>query len=81
LNVVSYRYPLPTAMPSATAFSHAFPLTSCHTPTLALMPLPALNRDRTVLPEPFGATRTTSMSFGGTTFVSAANTGEKPCEK
>lgn len=39
--------------------------------TLTLIPRPSLKRVRTVRPLPFGATRMTSMSLGGTTLVSS----------
>jgi hypothetical protein len=57
------------ATPSATAFSSALPLTSWKTAKEELIPRPSLKRLRTVRPEPFGATRMTSMSAGGTTPV------------
>lgn len=40
-----------------------------------------LNKVLTVLPDPLGATRITSISAGTSTFVKSLNTGENPWEK
>ena len=45
------------------------------------MPRPSRKRERTVRPEPFGATRITSMSEGTSTPVLDLKMGEKPWEK
>ena len=57
------------AMPSATVRSHARPVASCSMANELLMPLPAWKFLRTLVPDPFGATRMTSMFFGGINFV------------
>lgn len=63
------------------ARSLALPVTSCQTAMDELIPRPSLKSDRTVRPEPLGATRMTSTSTGGMTPVSLWNTTEKPWEK
>ena len=61
--------------------SRAFPVASWKTAKLELIPLPARKFERTVLPAPFGATRMTSTSSGGTICVCSLNTTENPWEK
>jgi len=67
--VVGNRYPPPMAMPSALARSSALPVESWKTAKLQFMPLPSTKFLRTDVPEPFGATKITSMSLGGITPV------------
>lgn len=69
------------ATPRAMAFSSALPVTSWKMAIEELMPRPSLKRERTVRPEPLGATRMTSMSVGTSTPVLSLKMGEKPWEK
>ena len=61
--------PVTMPIPSARQRSLAWPVASCSTAKLELMPAPVRKLRRTEVPDPLGATMMTSTSLGATTPV------------